>query len=175
MTNDYSDSGLVTDYRDWQIPFGRRFRALKIWFVLRSYGQTALKELIRSHIRLGEMFAHMIASRRDLFTIIAGPKFALTVVAISLPSSASIHTQVPMSGAKGCDAQSPENLLARNKATRRVYDLIFQRGQLYLTSAEIDGLFVIRVVIAQRLSSEEHTRTAFQILVSTAEEVLADG
>ena len=42
LRNDYSDSGLVTDYRDWQIPLGRRFRSLKIWFVLRSYGVSGM-------------------------------------------------------------------------------------------------------------------------------------
>jgi glutamate/tyrosine decarboxylase-like PLP-dependent enzyme len=57
----------VTDYRDWQIPLGRRFRALKIWFVMRTYGIQGFKAHIRNHIRLGELFHSLVKSRPDLF------------------------------------------------------------------------------------------------------------
>lgn len=52
-----SDEGLVTDYRNWQIPLGRRFRALKVWFVIRNYGVQGMQEYIRSGICMGEKFA----------------------------------------------------------------------------------------------------------------------
>jgi aromatic-L-amino-acid decarboxylase len=57
LRNEFSESGLVTDYRDWQIPLGRRFRSLKIWFVLRTYGINGLQAHIRKHVKLGELYA----------------------------------------------------------------------------------------------------------------------
>lgn len=63
FTNKHSDTGFVTDYRDWQIPLGRRFRALKIWFVMRSYGITGMQEHIRRTIALGDLFAEWVRER----------------------------------------------------------------------------------------------------------------
>ncbi|KPI43939.1 Aromatic-L-amino-acid decarboxylase [Cyphellophora attinorum] len=76
--NKASDSGMVTDYRDWQIPLGRRFRALKIWFVVRTFGLEGMREHISRTIRLGELFAGLVGERRDLFEVVARPAFALT-------------------------------------------------------------------------------------------------
>jgi aromatic-L-amino-acid/L-tryptophan decarboxylase len=78
LQNTFTDSGLVTDYRDWQIPLGRRFRALKIWFVMRSYGVEGLRAHIENSIRVGEAFRDMVAERKGLFEIVATPRFALT-------------------------------------------------------------------------------------------------
>src|SRR6187402_2494096 len=77
LRNEFSESGLVTDYRDWQIPLGRRFRSLKIWFVLRTYGVKGLQAHIRKHVKLGEVFAGLLETRTDLFEIVTGPNFAL--------------------------------------------------------------------------------------------------
>ncbi|KAI9721141.1 MAG: hypothetical protein M1828_005247 [Chrysothrix sp. TS-e1954] len=82
LSNTATQSDLATDYRDWGIPLGRRFRALKIWFVLRSYGVEAIQGLIREHVRLGEVFAGLVRSERGQqagLEIISGPAFALTV------------------------------------------------------------------------------------------------
>ena len=51
LRNEASDSGRVVDYRDWQVPLGRRFRALKLWFVLRTYGASGLRDHVRRHVR----------------------------------------------------------------------------------------------------------------------------
>ena len=82
LQNSFTDSGLVTDYRDWQIPLGRRFRALKIWFVMRSYGVEGLRAHIQNSIKVGEAFMHMALGRRDLFEIVATPRFALTCLRV---------------------------------------------------------------------------------------------
>jgi len=56
LRNAASESGEVIDYRDWQVPLGRRFRALKLWWVLRSYGAAGLRHHLREHIALaGEL------------------------------------------------------------------------------------------------------------------------
>jgi aromatic-L-amino-acid decarboxylase len=70
LDNDHSRSGEVTDYRNWQIPLGRRFRALKLWFVLRSFGVEGL----RSHIRRGVELAAWLGKE-----ITQHPEFDLVV------------------------------------------------------------------------------------------------
>ena len=68
LRNQATESGAVIDYRDWQIPLGRRFRALKLWFVLRHYGMEGLQHHIREHVALARRslrngYVEMSASR----------------------------------------------------------------------------------------------------------------
>lgn len=154
LRNEFSENGLVTDYRDWQIPFGRRFRSLKIWFVLRTYGLNGLQAHIRNHINLGELFAGLVKTRSDLFSIFTGPAFALTTI-----------TVVP-------DVPDDE---AQNIATEAVYNLILKKGEMYLTSTVVNGTFAIRVVAANPQTEEKYIRLAFDILVQAALEVKGMG
>jgi len=71
-----SESGAVIDYRDWQIPLGRRFRALKLWFVLRSYGAEKLREYLRGHMQMAQHFASRVAASED-FILMAPVEFSL--------------------------------------------------------------------------------------------------
>jgi aromatic-L-amino-acid decarboxylase len=150
LRNEFSESGLVTDYRDWQIPLGRRFRSLKIWFVLRTYGINGLQAHIRKHVQLGEIFAGLLKTRRDLFEMVTGPSFALTVFNI-VSKMASKEEQ--------------------DKLTKDVYEMVNKRGEIYLTSSVVGGVYVIRVVSANPLAEERNVRRAFEILVEVAEEV----
>jgi aromatic-L-amino-acid decarboxylase len=150
LRNEFSESGLVTDYRDWQIPLGRRFRSLKIWFVLRTYGVKGLQEHIRKHVKLGETFARLLKTRPDVFDIITGPNFALTVFNIVVKSA-------------GRDTQ--------DKITKEVYELVNKRGEIYITHTVVDGVYAIRLVSANPLAEEKNIRRAFEILVDTTEEV----
>ena len=150
LRNEFSESGLVTDYRDWQIPLGRRFRSLKIWFVLRTYGVNGLQAHIRKHVKLGELFAGLIKTRGDLFEIVTGPTFALTV-----------FNAVPKVAGK-----EEQDIL-----TKEVYELVNKRGEIYITSSVVGGAYVIRVVSANPLAEEKNVRRAFEILVETTEEV----
>jgi aromatic-L-amino-acid decarboxylase len=148
LRNEFSESGLVTDYRDWQIPLGRRFRSLKIWFVLRTYGVKGLQAHIRKTVRLGETFAGLLETRKDLFEIITGPDFALTVFNV-VPKVAGKEEQ--------------------DKITRDVYELVNKRGEIYITSSVVGGVYVIRVVSANPMAEEKYLRKAFRILVETTE------
>lgn len=60
LRNDASASGRVVDYRDWQVPLGRRFRALKLWFVIRAYGLAGLRAHVREHVRLAGLLAELV-------------------------------------------------------------------------------------------------------------------
>lgn len=148
LRNEFSESGLVTDYRDWQIPLGRRFRSLKIWFVLRTYGINGLQAHIRKHIKMGEVFHDLIKSKSDLFDIVSGPSFALNVFTV-----------------KGKDLEESKKL------TSQVYELVNGRGEIYLTHTVLHGVYAIRVVSANPLAEESFIRKAFDVLVKATEEV----
>lgn len=151
LRNEYTESGLVTDYRDWQIPLGRRFRALKIWFVMRSYGVSGLQTHIRRTLTLGSYFHGLIQSRKDLFSVFSPLSFALTVFTI-VPKKGSTKEET-------------------DKLTKDVYELVNKRGEIYITSSVVDGTYVIRVVSANPLAEKKFLSKAFDILVRTVEEV----
>ena len=157
VRNAASDSGLVFDYRysrlegysnsrDWQIPFGRRFRSLKIWFVMRSYGLSGLQEHIRNTVGLGKLFSELIASRSDLFELFVEPAFALTVFIVKGPEG----------------------------TTKKVYQKLELEKKMFPSSAVVGDTFVIRVVSGLPALKEKDIRDAFEIVVETAERVLRD-
>ena len=76
LRNAASESGAVIDYRDWQVPLGRRFRALKLWFVLRWYGVEGLRAHLRSGIALADRFADRVRAD-DRFALAAPHPFSL--------------------------------------------------------------------------------------------------
>lgn len=200
LQNSYSASGLVTDYRDLQIPLGRRFRALKIWFVLRSYGINGLIRHVRRHIGLGERFAEWVRDEgRDLFEIVSGPGFALTVLRVRMPDEKEeAHTSAVMNGDKGTtetkindgvangDVQAMANrvngehgakanaLKKANRVTKEVYERINAAGEIFLTHTMIKDVYAIRVVSANEQTDEEHLRKAFKVLMWTTREVLSE-
>lgn len=157
LRNPYTDAGLVTDYRDWQIPLGRRFRSLKAWFVLRTYGVSGLREHIRSGIRLCDGLAGMLRERKDLFEIVTGPNFALLVFRVARPAIA-----------KEAAADEDEERW-RNETTKAVYEKINREGKIYLTSTVLDGKYCIRAQTGQPNMTEEHVRKAFSVILDAAE------
>ncbi len=180
LRNEFSDSGLVTDYRDWQIPLGRRFRSLKIWFVMRTYGIQGLKAHIRNHVQLGELFHSLVKSRPDLFRVLTPPAFALTVITIvPRPSSPSVTAASQPNPAHEAytndftpDAGSQATVDA-NAITKEVYELVNRQGEIFLTSSVIAGHYAIRVVSANPKAEEKYIRRAFEILEQAAESVLS--
>lgn len=183
LKNQFSDSGLVTDYRDWQIPLGRRFRALKVWFVLRTWGVQGLRQHIQHHLNLGDLFAGLVRSRSDLFSLLAKPAFALTVFTVN----AQRGQKPPLTSntTDGADSRpfqdshipiqpevSAEELEKANAATKAVYQIIDESKEFFLTSTVIGGVFAIRVVSANPLAEEKYVRQVFERLVEAAEKVL---
>ena len=79
LRNAATDSGNVIDYRDWQIPLGRRFRALKLWFVLRSWGLVALRNLVREHVALAQDLAARVQSSSHL-RLVVQPRLNLVCI-----------------------------------------------------------------------------------------------
>ncbi|KEF59077.1 aromatic-L-amino-acid decarboxylase [Exophiala aquamarina CBS 119918] len=174
--NKHSDSGLVTDYRDWQIPLGRRFRALKIWFVMRSYGISGLQAHIRNSVRIGGVFVDLVRSRSDLYEIVATPRFALTCFRVK-PEVVAALQGVHRTGETGEDfepmvAAVQQKERNANQITTRIGDLINERGEIFLTCSSTGGKSFIRVVSGNPNAEEKYIRAAFDIIVRTTEEVL---
>jgi aromatic-L-amino-acid/L-tryptophan decarboxylase len=204
LQNSFTDSGLVTDYRDWQIPLGRRFRALKIWFVMRTYGIEGLRAHIDNSILAGEQFRDMVVERGDLFEIIATPRFALTCFRVK-PDVAADAASVVQNGVVGhpqpehagntdinerhggdtmkvaVETTLPEPRSREvsaealaNNITKDIAELVNSRGEIFLTSSTAAGKTFIRVVNGNPNASEAYARKAFDIIVSATKEVLRE-
>jgi aromatic-L-amino-acid/L-tryptophan decarboxylase len=192
LRNNFSEQGLVTDYRDWQIPLGRRFRSLKIWFVLRTYGISGLQTHIRNHVRLGEIFHGLLLTRRDLFCIVSGPSFALTVFSVNSrwhqyesPShKASLDIVILNSASNQSDVYHDrytndfipdavgQAVTQANLLTEAVYELVNSHGIIHVTSTVVNGRYAIRVVSGSPASDEKYVRRAFEIFAEATEAVL---
>jgi aromatic-L-amino-acid decarboxylase len=124
----------VVNYRDWGIPLGRRFRALKLWFVIRSYGVEGLRAMIREHVALARELSTWISARAD-FEVLAPVPFALVCFRYR-PAGPSEEELDRLN----------QRLLERVNATRR----------FHVTHTRLDGKYVIRLVVGQRTTAREH-------------------
>ncbi|GJD61032.1 pyridoxal phosphate-dependent decarboxylase family protein [Methylobacterium frigidaeris] len=127
------------DYNEWSIPLGRRFRALKLWFVIRSYGVEALRGMIRDHVAWARELAEVIA---------AEPDFELTTEPIL-----SLFTFRYAPAGAGTD-----DLDALNA---RLVERINDDGRTYLTQTRHDGRFVIRFQVGQTTTTREDVMMAW--------------
>ncbi|TQM45841.1 aromatic-L-amino-acid decarboxylase [Pseudonocardia cypriaca] len=133
LRNAASESGQVVDYRDWQVPLGRRFRALKLWAVVHGTGLSGLRSHIREHVALAAKLADRVR---------ADPAFELA----SEPSLALVCLRV-VTGA------GPE---ADDAATREVLARVNASGAAFLTHTVAGGRYVIRVAIGSVTTRAEH-------------------
>jgi aromatic-L-amino-acid/L-tryptophan decarboxylase len=136
--------GLVNDYRDWGIQLGRRFRALKLWFVLRSYGLQGLRERLRHHIRLTQYFIKWIESNPHL-ELVTAPVLNFCCFRYQ-PSGKDLPLAVVN--------QLNEQLLSR----------INQSGVAYLSHTRVDQKYVIRVVIGQTYVDQEDVERLIDLI-----------
>jgi aromatic-L-amino-acid decarboxylase len=151
LRNAASESGFVVDYRDWQVPLGRRFRALKLWAVVHGHGLSGLRAHIRSHLALAEKLAGRV--RED-------PAFELAVE----PSLALLCLRVVTS-------DGPE---ADDVATRTVLERVNASGTAFLTHTTVGGRYVIRVAIGSVLTESSHVDALWESLREEAAKVLAN-
>ena len=161
LRNDATDSGLVTDYKDWQIPFGRRLRSLKVWFVIRAYGIAGLRAHIRKHVGLAERFVALLRGRPDLFEIVTGPRFALTVF------------RLKGRGKGEGEGAAAATLEEQNALTKRLYETVLAEGKIFLSSTVVGGVYAIRHNPATPFVEERHVDKHFEIFVQAAEKTLA--
>ena len=145
LRNRATESGAVFDYRDWGIPLGRRFRALKLWFVIRAYGLEGLRRHIRRGVELAREFAGWIA---------ADPRFELCA-------------PVPLNLV--CF-----RLRAGDQATEQVRDALNASGRMYLSHTTLDGRTVLRMAIGGTYTERRHVERAFELICRETERLGAE-
>ena len=141
LRNAATDSGAVVDYRDWQIPLGRRFRALKLWFVLRWYGAEGLREHVRGHVALAQELAGWAAAD-DRFEV-ATPH-PLSLVCLRPRWAPDVDADV---------------------ATMTLLDRLVDGGEVFLTHTTVGGSAVLRVAIGAPATTREHVRAGLDAAV----------
>jgi len=139
--------GTVNDYRDWGVPLGRRFRALKLWFVIRSFGLEGIREKLRTHIRLNKQVWEALGKINN----------------IHLPLEPFLNFTCFRLQPKGME--QPEEL---NQLNQAFLEEINRSGELFLTHTKIGGLLTIRMVTGQTYVEEQDVKRALELIVSAA-------
>ena len=138
-----SESGAVVDYRDWQVPLGRRFRALKLWAVLHGQGLDGLRAHVRGHVRMAADLAARVTAHPGLE--LAAP-----------PSLGLVCLRVTGTGSDGGD----------DDATRALLETVNASGRALLSHTEVDGRFVIRVAFGSPGTTDRHVDELWTFLTT---------
>jgi len=139
LKNRATESGAVIDYRDWHVPLGRRFRALKLWFVLRHYGVEGIRHHVREHVALAQGFARRVGGSADFELAVEPP---LTLVCFR-------HK-------------------AGDEFNRRLLERLNASGRVFLTHTVLDGLFTLRLSVGQTNTAARHVDAAWRLIEETA-------
>jgi aromatic-L-amino-acid decarboxylase len=130
-----ADAGAAIDYRDWQIPLGRRFRALKLWFAIRLDGVEAMRSMIDRHVDATEHLAGLVAAD-DRFEIVAPHPLNLLCIALCAGDAAT------------------DDLVERANAT----------GRALFTRTVLDGRSVLRISVGAGATTRRHVEEAWELL-----------
>mgnify|MGYP000870913319 CR=1 FL=1 len=140
LQHSFSDQAI--DYRHWGIPLSRRFRALKLWFVIRNYGIEGLQAYIRNHVKLAKLFEQLI--KED-------PRFTITnEVVLGLVCF---------------------RLIGSNALNQRLLSMINASGQLHMVPASVNGRYVIRFCVCDQHAKEADIRFAYKCIADFASEL----
>ncbi len=137
----------VNDYRDWGVQLGRRFRALKLWFVIRDYGVEGIRSAFRQHIFLAQKFEKLIALEKTFEMIV--------------PRSINVI----------CFRFNPQNGASENELNRMNAELLEQinkNGKLFLSHTKVKGKYTMRFVVAQTNVEEKHIDDDWEEIKKTA-------
>ena len=137
----------ITNYSDWTIPLGRRFRALKLWFLLRAHGLDDLRNRIRNHIAWTKLACAALEITPGI-EIVTPPKFALFTFRLS-----------------------PQDRDA-NASTQQLLQQINADGRIYLTQTSHQGMFVIRLTVGQFDTTWDDVELAIKVIREIAERVV---
>jgi aromatic-L-amino-acid/L-tryptophan decarboxylase len=139
LKNQATEAGAVFDYRDWHIPLGRRFRALKLWLVIRHYGVEGLQHHIREHVRITQELLSWVEADSRFELMAPAP---LNLVCFRL---------------KGDD-----------DTNQRLMDALNRSGKMYLSHTKLNGKFTLRLCVGQAHTQEHHVRAAWELIQKTA-------
>lgn len=144
-----SNSGTVVDYRNWQIPLGRRFRSLKLFFVLRSYGISGFQSHLRSLIALSTHLTTLISSS-PLFTLFVPRRWSLVVFRLVAPGGTE-----------------------EDSLNREFFRRVGERRDIHLTPTIVGGVYCTRLVVGSPFTKVEHVERAWEVVQEVAAEARA--
>ncbi len=136
--------GGFINYSEWSVPLGRRFRALKLWFMLRVYGMDELRARIRNHVTWAQDFAERLAGTAD-FEIVTKPILSLFTFRYVPTGAADL-----------------------NDLNQRLVDAINDDGRIYITQTFVDGMKVIRFQVGQFDCTRDDINTAYDVICEIA-------
>jgi aromatic-L-amino-acid/L-tryptophan decarboxylase len=142
LRNKASESGQVIDYRDWHIQLGRRFRSIKLWFVIRHYGVEGLQFHIREHVRIAQLFADWIRDSIEFELVVEPP---LNLVCFRHVGSDS--------------------------ASEKIMEIVNATGEIYLTHTKLNDQYVLRMSIGQTKTEERHVQRAWELFQEAAKQI----
>ena len=142
LRNQATESGAVIDYRDWHVPLGRRFRSLKLWFVIRHYGVKGLRHHIRRHVELAQLFASWL-KKDDRFELAVPPPLNLVCFR---------H--------RGGDG-----------INQKIMDRLNISGDLYLSHTRMSDRLTLRLCVGQTNTELCHVERAWQKIQAAAAEL----
>ncbi|QSH42608.1 aspartate aminotransferase family protein [Lentisphaerota bacterium] len=140
LKNKYSDASEVIDYRDWQVSLGRRFRSLKLWFVIRYYGLKGIRHHIRKHIEITQQLTALIKKNTD-FQVLSP---------VSLNLICFRHRK-------------------SNDFNKKLLDELNKSGKIFMSHTVLDGKYYIRLCVGQTNTEMSHVANAWNLIEETAE------
>jgi aromatic-L-amino-acid decarboxylase len=139
LKNKATESGAVFDYRDWHVQLGRRFRSLKLWFVIRHYGVEGLQFHVRKHVEMAQNFAEWVRNSEDFEIVVEPP---LNLVCFRHKSGDDFNMKLMNS--------------------------VNETGKVYFTHTKLNGQVVLRMCVAQTHTEEKHVRETWNLIRETA-------
>lgn len=136
----------VKNYRDWGIQLGRRFRALKLWFVIRSYGVEGIRAMVRQHVELAQTFAGWIRADGQ-FELMAPVNLSLVCFRFN-------------PGGMGEEALATKN--------KEILEKLNATGKVFLTHTSLKGRYAIRLSVGQRSTERRHVQLVWDLLKECA-------
>ena len=147
LKNKATDSGEVVDYKDWQITLSRRFRAMKLWVVMKSYGVANLRMFLRSHVKMAKLFEELVG-RDERFEVVVPRNFGLVCFRLSFFE---------------IDKSNAMNL--------KLLERINKSGKAYMTHAMVSGMYLIRFSVGGTMTEERHVVSAWKLVQELADEI----
>ena len=135
---------IAPDFRNWQVPFGRRFRSLKLWFVLRMYGINKLQEHIRKHVSMAKHFEELIR-KDDRFEIVGDVILGLVCF----------------------------RLKGENEESEKLLKSITDEGLIYMVPGKTNGVYYIRFAVCASTTEKEHIEFSHSVIMKHTEKLLS--
>ncbi|RWR85833.1 hypothetical protein CKAN_01470700 [Cinnamomum micranthum f. kanehirae] len=156
LRNKATESKQVVDYKDWQIALSRRFRSMKLWMVLRTYGVANLRNFLRTHVKMAKHFEGLVAMDKR-FEIVVPRNFAMVCFRLLPPAD---------------DGENGSADDRANELNRKLLEGINSSGRIYMTHAVVGGTYMIRFAVGATLTEDRHVNLAWKVAKEHADSML---